>query len=330
MLRGWVPGPGNVVRIAAWAVVAICLSSSPPRAESFPSHPIHVVVGFPAGGGADTVVRIISEALQQELGVPIVVDNRPGADGLVGTRSAAAATPDGYTLLAANRGILVFNVGFYNDLGYDPASSFKPVGLITRGYSVLVVGKDSSIHSLKDLIDQAKAKPGSLNYASPATASMLAMELFKRQAGVEITRVPYKGAAPAVTDVIAGQVQTMMLDTITALPQIKAGQLHALAAVTSVRLPSLPDVQTMDEAGIKGVESLSWFGLLAPKGVPDDIIDRLSAGLQRVMRMPAVDDRLRGLGYEPSPTTSTEMTKILLDDLQIWPKQIRDWGLTMN
>jgi tripartite-type tricarboxylate transporter receptor subunit TctC len=156
------------------------------------------------------------------------------------------------------------------------------------------------------------------------------MELFKRRAGIEITRVPYKGAAPAVTDVIAGQVQTMMLDTITALPQIQAGQLRPLAAVTSSRLPSLPDVPTMEEAGIKGVDSLSWFGLLAPKGVPNEIIERLSRGLQKVVHSAAIDERLRALGYEPSAGSSADMTKIMLDDLQIWPKQIRDWGLTMN
>ncbi len=330
MLQGCSAVLAILSRFVACAVAIVCLGAPSLQAEGYPSRPIHIIVGFPAGGGADTVVRIISEALQDELGAPIVVDNRPGADGLVGTRTAAAANPDGYTLLGANRGILVFNTGFYNDLGYDPASSFKPIGLITRGYSVLVTGKNSRIGSLKDLIEQAQAKPGALNYASPATASMLAMELFKRQAGIEITRVPYKGAAPAVTDVMAGQVQVMMLDTITALPQIRAGELRALAAVTPMRLPALPDVPTMEESGIKGVDSLSWFGLLAPKDAPDDVIERLSNGLQKVMRTPAVDARLRALGYEPSATTSAEMTKIMLDDLQVWPKQIRDWGLTMN
>jgi tripartite-type tricarboxylate transporter receptor subunit TctC len=180
------------------------------------------------------------------------------------------------------------------------------------------------------ICSNARAKPGALNYASPATASMLAMELFKRRAGVDITRVPYKGAAPAVTDIISGQVEVMMLDLITALPQIQSGQIRALAAAAPNRLPSLPDVPTLEELGIKHVDSLSWFGLLAPKGVPADVVDRLGEELKKVVGAPAVAERLLGLGYEPAPGPSAEMAKIMQDDLEVWPKQIRDWGLTMN
>ena len=252
----------GLLAFAALAAVA--------AAADYPNRPVTIVVGFPPGGASDIMARILTAKLGSVLGQPFIVDNRPGAGGNVGGEFVAHAAPDGYTLLLGNNAILATNVSLYSKIGFDPEKDFAPISLIGTQANVLVVNNDVKAHSLAELIALAKANPGKLNFASSGygLAAHLAGELFKAQAHIDIVHVPYKGSAPALEDVIAGQDQMMFATTSGVMGFLKNGQVRALAVTTLKRTPSLPDVPTMDEAGLPGFEATTWHGLVAPAGTP--------------------------------------------------------------
>lgn len=251
-------------------LLAFAAMAAGAAAADYPNRPVAIVVGFPPGGASDIMARILTAKLGSVLGQPFIVDNRPGAGGNVGGEFVAHAAPDGYTLLLGNNAILATNVSLYSKIGFDPEKDFAPISLIGTQANVLVVNNDVKAHSLAGLIALAKANPGKLNFASSGygLAAHLAGELFKAQAHIDIVHVPYKGSAPALEDVIAGQDQMMFATTSGVMGFLKNGQVRALAVTTLKRTPSLPDVPTMDEAGLPGFEATTWHGLVAPAGTP--------------------------------------------------------------
>ena len=259
-------------------------------AADYPNRPVTIVVGFPPGGASDIMARILTAKLGSVLGQPFIVDNRPGAGGNVGGEFVAHAAPDGYTLLLGNNAILATNVSLYSKIGFDPEKDFAPISLIGTQANVLVVNNDVKAHSLAELIALAKANPGKLNFASSGygLAAHLAGELFKAQAHIDIVHVPYKGSAPALEDVIAGREQMMFATTSGVMGFLKNGQVRALAVTTLKRTPSLPDVPTMDEAGLPGFEATTWHGLVAPAGTPPAIVAALNKAIAATLKDPDI------------------------------------------
>lgn len=299
-------------------------------AQPFPSRPVKLVVGYPAGGGADAVARALVNPLSQQLGQPVVVENRPGAAGGIAADAVARSPADGHTLLIADRGILVFNLGLFKTLPYNPERDFAPVGTVVMSHFVMVAPASAGRSSVSRLIADAKTSPGKLNYAATATGSTAAMEAFKRQAGVDIVSVPYKGAAPALTAVLAGEVDTMLVDVMSALPHIRAGKLLALGVTSAQRLPWLPDVPTLAESGLAGYEGLTWVGLLAPAGTPSDVVQRLHSALAAALKAPEVTQRYEGNGLQVMPGTPAFLAQRMKDEQAVWPKRLRDWGLAQE
>ncbi len=278
----------GLLAFAALATVAV--------AADYPTRPVTIVVGFPPGGASDIMARILTAKLGSVLGQPFIVDNRPGAGGNVAGEFVAHAAPDGYTLLLGNNAILATNISLYSKVGFDPEKDFAPISLIGTQANVLVVNNDVKAHSLAELIALAKANPGKLNFASSGygLAAHLAGELFKAQAHIDIVHVPYKGSAPALEDVIAGQDQMMFATTSGVMGFLKNGQVRALAVTTLKRTPSLPDVPTMDEAGLPGFEATTWHGLVAPAGTPPQIIAALNKAIAETLQGPRHPAQARG------------------------------------
>ncbi len=302
----------------------------PAQAQAYPSRPIRIVVGYPPGGGADAVARALVAPLSQQLGQPVVIENRPGAAGSIAAEAVGHATPDGYTLLIADRGILVFNMGLFKKLPYNPERDFAPVGSVVKSHFVLVGPASAGRANVAALIAEAKARPGRLNYASTATGSTAAMELFKQQAGIELVNIPYRGAGPALTAVLAGEVDTMMVDILSALPHMRAGKLVAYGVTSTTRLPWLPDTPTLAEAGIKGYEALTWVGLLAPAGTPPEIVTRLNAALQTALKAPDVVQRFEAGGLESWPGNAAQLAQRMKEEQAVWPDRLRKWGLSVE
>lgn len=299
-------------------------------AQSYPTKPIRLVVGYPAGGGGDNMARVLAEQLSKQLGQPVLVDNRPGASGSISSTLVANSPADGYTLLIADRGMMVFNVGAYKRLSYNPAHDFAPIGTVLESTFVLVTKPGSGPQNIASLIDLSKKNPGTFNYAATSTASIVATELFKSRAGIDIVSIPYKGAAPALTDLLGGQVQTMMIDILTALPYIRAGKLSALAVTSSRRLPLLEQVPTLAESGLKDFEATTWLGLLAPAGTPAAIVNQLNSALRHACESREVIQRMRDGAFTPMLRSPLEMGQLIKEDLAIWPDRIRRWGFSVD
>jgi tripartite-type tricarboxylate transporter receptor subunit TctC len=284
----------------------------------YPSKPIHIVVTVSAGGSIDTIARSIGEALSQKTGQPVVIENKPGANGNIAAASVARAAPDGYTLMVTGGSTLNLNPFLYASLPFDPVKSFAPVTLTARTNFILVVNPKLGVDTVEAFVALAKAKPRALNYGSAGSGSLIqiATELFNTVAGVETNHVPYKGLAPAVNDLLAGQID-FMFDSATTMNHIQAGRLKALAVIGPNRLPALPQIETLAEHGIKGVEVASgWHGMFAPAGTPRDIIDRLNAELQPILASAEIKERIISLGAEPASSTPDELAKILATDLE--------------
>jgi tripartite-type tricarboxylate transporter receptor subunit TctC len=314
----------KVRRLIAWLCLAACSSV----ANAYPERPIRIVLGFPAGGGADVVLRTVTPGLAEELGQPVIVDNRPGAGGNLGMDAVAKAAPDGYTLLMAAPG-LATNASLYENLPFDPARDFTPVGMVSSVPNVLVVNPALPVHTVAQLIDYAKEHPGELNYASSGigTSLHLAGALFERDAGVKLTHVPYRGGPAATNDLISGQVQMMFNVLPLAVPQIKAGKLRALAVTGPTRSPALPDVPTMMEAGLKGYTAITWNGIVAPAGTPAPIVNRLNAALQRVLDRPDVQKAFAGMGQDVVKDTPEEFDAMLKAETAKWRQVIEAAGI---
>jgi tripartite-type tricarboxylate transporter receptor subunit TctC len=275
------------------ALVTIGLAWGPAAAQQYPTRPVVIVVPQAAGGGTDIISRIIGQQLSTQLGQPFVVENRTGAGTVVGTVSAAHATADGYTLLAGLNSNMAVNSSLYANLGYDPIRDFVPVGMMAEFPFVLVVNKEFPAQSVKELIALAKSKPGEINYASAGNGSgqHLSMELFMLMTGTKLTHVPYRGAAPAYTDIISGRTPVFFDNLASALGQIKGGSVRAVAVAGTRRSPLIPDVPTVAES-VPGYQNYVWFGLWAPKGTPQPIIAKLNAEMKKALADPGVKERI--------------------------------------
>ena len=287
------------------------------HAQAYPSKPIHIVVSVSAGGSIDTIARAYGQALSQSLGQPVVIENRPGANGNIAAATVARAQPDGYTLLATGGSTLNLNPFLYRELPFDPLKSFAPITLSARTNFILVVHPKLGVGTLEAFVALAKSKPGGLNYGSAGSGSLIhiATELFDSTVGIQANHVPYKGLAPAVTDLLAGQID-FMFDSATTMSHIQAGRLKALAVIGPNPLPALPDLKPLSAYGIHGVEVASgWHGLFAPAGTPDDIVGRLSTALQPILASAPIRERIIALGAEPASCSPDQLAKILADDL---------------
>jgi tripartite-type tricarboxylate transporter receptor subunit TctC len=286
-------------------------------AQDYPAKPIHVVVSVSAGGSIDMIARAYGEALSQKLGQPVVVENKPGANGNIAAAAVARATPDGYTLLATGGSTLNLNPFLYRELPFDPVKSFAPVVMTARTNFILVVHPRLGVETLQAFIALAKAKPRTLNYGSAGAGSLIqiASELFNTVVGIETNHVPYKGLAPAVNDLLSGQID-YLFDSATTMSHIQAGRLKALAVIGPNRLPALPEIRTLAELGVNGVEAASgWHALFAPAGTPTQIVDKLNAELQTILASAALKERIIGLGAEPASSTPDALGKRLAEDL---------------
>ncbi len=313
-------------------LLALVCTSAVAAAADFPSRPVTIVVGFPPGGASDILARIVASKLASLLGQPVVVDNRPGAGGNVAGEVVAHAPPDGYTLLLGNNAILATNASLYKQVGFDAEKDFAPISLIGTQANVLVVNNNLPAHSLAELIALAKANPGKLNFASSGygLAAHLAGELFKADAHVDIVHVPYKGSAPALQDVIAGQDQMMFATTSGAMGLIKGGQLRPLAVTTLKRTPSLPDVPTIDELGIKGFDATTWHGLVAPAGTPADVIKILHQAVVEALKDPGVQHSLDELGVDVASDTPEQFAAYIHSEIPKWAAVIKASGAKLE
>jgi tripartite-type tricarboxylate transporter receptor subunit TctC len=313
------------------AVLAASLLPLCALAQGYPNKPIRIVVPLAAAGTGDTLARAVGEAMAKELGQPVVIENKPGAGGLVGTQFVAAAAPDGYTLLAVSPSHVI-NATLYSKADYDPVKSFEPITLMAYTHQVLVANPATPFNTLKELIDYAKKNPGKLNYGSAGTGSAthLNMELFKSMAGVDIVHVPYKGSTQARQDVVAGQVQLAMDGLLPVLALVREKRLKALALTSGHRSASAPGIPTMSEAGVPGYVSDTWYGLLAPAGTPKDVLAKLEHAAIAALRNPEVRDRLTKAGAEPAGTTAEEFGKVIEREKPIWAKVVKESGAKVD
>jgi tripartite-type tricarboxylate transporter receptor subunit TctC len=288
--------------------------------DAYPSKPIRMVVPYPPGGASDVTARLIGQKVTEAWGQQVVIDNRPGANGIVALEHVAKQPPDGYTLLLANLGPNAINPAIYAKLPYDPVKDFAPVTLTTLVPQVLVVAPTFEAKTLKDLLDFARSNPGKLNYGNGGNGSSnhLGVELMASLAGVSLTAVPYKGDAQAMTDAMSGQVAMTLPTVVAATPHIRSGKLRPLAVGTKTRVASLPDVPTMQEAGVPGYESFSWGGVMAPAGTPAPVVNRLHAEFVRILRLPDMQEKLAALGATVSAAGPAEFAAFLQAEIRKW------------
>lgn len=305
------------VLLAASLCVAAAL---PVQAQSYPSKPVTLVVPFTAGGTTDIIGRIVADGLGKRLGQPVIIDNRGGAGGNIGAGAVAQAKSDGYTLLLGYNGTNAINPSLYKKLPWDPIKSFDPISMVARVNNVVVVNPALDIKTLPDLVVHAKAHPGELNYGSAGAGSIfhLAGEMFQQLAGVRMTHVPYKGAAPALTDLMGGQVQVMFSTIPAALSFIKAGKLRAIAVTGPQRSPLFPELPTAGEAGYPVMVVDSWFAVFAPKGLPADVQASLNKALRDVIADPAIVKKMEEQGAQPVGSTPAELMTLLNKDIRSW------------
>jgi tripartite-type tricarboxylate transporter receptor subunit TctC len=308
-------------------VLIISLLPQASMAQTYPTHPIRLIVPFPPGGSNDIVGRMVATQLGERLGQPVVVDNRGGAGGTIGTDIAAKAAPDGYTLLLVSVAH-AFNPAMYKKLPYDPEKSFAPIGMVGAGPVALMVNPAVPVHSVKELIELAKAKPGQLNYATAGIGSFqhLASELFKLQTGVDMVHVPYKGGGPAMMDTIAGQAQINMASLIQVIPHAKSGKLRLLATSGTKRSALFPDVPTVAET-VPGYDATNWWGLIAPAGTPQPVIAKLSSELEALLRSDETRKRVESEGADVIRMTPAEFGRFISEEMQKWAKVVKQAGI---
>lgn len=299
--------------------------------ERYPSRPIRMIVPFTAGTGIDILARIIGQKLSERLKVPVVVENRAGASGNIGTEAVAKSAPDGYTLMMT-ASTIVQNAALSRSVPYDPVRGFTPIGLAAIGNMALVVHPSVPAKSVAEFVALAKAQPGRLNYASPGngTPHHLAMELFKLNFGIDITHVPYKGTAGAVTDLLGGQVQAMFLPVHVALPQARSGKLRILAAGGSRRSPVTPDLPSLAEEGVRDIDVDIWYALFGPAGLPREIVSLLNVEMAAILAQSEVRDNLQKQGLNPVTGTPEELARLVETDLERWARVVRAAGISSD
>ena len=321
------------VRVVTGFIAAVSIAAcSVAIAQTFPAKPIRLVVPFAPGGGSDVLARIVGQKLTESTGQPVIVDNRPGAGGNIGTDMVAKATPDGYTLVLGVVGPISINVSLFKSLPYDPLRDLAPITQAVAVTNMLVVHPSLGVSTVKELIALAKAKPGALTFASggTGTAGHLAGELFNTMAGVKMAHVPYKGSGPAMIDLLSGQVGLFFDNMPSAYPQAKVGRLRALGVTTAKRSPAAPQVPTIAEAGLQGYEATNWYGFLAPGGTPKPIIDKLHAEIVRILQTPEVKEKLAALGADVIGNTPQEFAKVIASEIPKYRKLVKESGATAN
>jgi Uncharacterized protein conserved in bacteria len=312
--------------LALGGVLQIAVASA---AAPYPAKPIRMIVTFPPGGPTDVIVRTIGQRVNEVYGVPVIADNRGGAGGIVGTEIVARAAPDGYTFLVGTAGGMTINPNLHARLTYEPFRDFVPVTMLVLNPQILVAHPTLPAKNVKELVELARTRPGQLNFASAGagTATHLGLELLKLTTGIQVVHVPYKGGAPATTDLIAGQVQLLWISIPSVLPHVQAGRLRALAVSTAKRSASAPDVPTVAESGYAGFEYSNWNALFAPAKTPPAIVRKMNDMIVRILREPEVAQRLSAQGADPAPGTADELARYMRMDDARWKKVIQTAGL---
>jgi tripartite-type tricarboxylate transporter receptor subunit TctC len=317
----------TIVACLAMAAAHVALAQ-----DDYPNRPVRIIVPFAPGGSTDVVARILADKLGAEFKQSFIVENRAGAGGNIGADAVAKAAPDGYMLLMGTTGVLAINKHLYKAMSFDPDRDFTPVSYTSLITNILVVNPQVAAKTVADILKLAQAEPGRLTFASSGAGSSthLSGELFKSMAGVDILHVPYKGSSQALVDVMSGQVTMLFDNAPSSMPFVEQGKLRAIAVTSSKRLPNLPDVPTIDEAGVKGYESLSWSGIVAPAGTPRRVIDRLNAAIDRILREPDVKQRFAALGVEAVGGPPEAFTRQIRAESEKWGKVVRTANITLN
>ena len=315
------------------AALAIACASAPVHAQVYPAKSIRLVVPYPSGGGTDFFARAVGAQLSQQMGQQVVVENRPGAATLIGAEAVAKSAPDGYTVLLGDTATFAVNPTLYKKLPYDPSKDLSPVTMTGRFALLLVVNPAKlKTASVKELVEEAKKYPGKFDYASPGPGSPhhLAMEMFKQRTGTQFTHVPYKGAAPAIQDLLSGQIPLMFLDLAAGAPQIKAGKLKALAVASDKRIAALPDLPTVAESGVPGFEAWAWQALAVPDATPKDIIAKLNAEYRKAIQTPELRQKLIDAGIDPLESSPADASAYIRSEALKWSKVIADGRITVE
>jgi tripartite-type tricarboxylate transporter receptor subunit TctC len=301
-------------------------------AQTYPTRPIRIVVAYTPAGTTDILARVVGQKMNEAWGQPVIIENRPGANGNIGTEYAAKAAPDGHTFLMTTAGPHGINPSLYRKLGYDAVKDFTAVSLVALVPNILVVSNALPVKNVKELIAYAKANPGKLSYGSPGAGSTahLSMELFKSMTGTNLVHVPYKGSAGVLTDVMGGQIAATMDNMPVYLPQVKAGKIRALAVTPNKRSPAAPDIPTVAEAGVPGYNSSAWFGLVAPAATPKDVVTKLSVETARILQLPDVKSRLSELGAEPIGSTPEQFSAHIKAEIAKWAKVIKEANVELQ
>lgn len=313
-------------RLAGVLVAAVIGATGAARADDYPNHPIRLIVPFAAGGAADAVARIVGKYVGDALGQPVVVEDRGGAGGIIGTEIVKKAEPDGYTLLLGQSGPISINPGIYTKLSYDSEKDFAPVSMTTAYPYILVVKPSLGVKTVAELIALAKSKPGQLNYgtAGVGVSNHLVTELFDDRAGIKMTHVPYRGTSLAVADLLAGNVQVVFADPVSALSQIRAGTLIALAVTSKERSPVAPDVPTIAESGFPGFDAIAWHGIMAPTGTPKPIIDKLNAEILKALKDPPSAKLIEQQAMQIVGDSPEEFAGFIKQDIELWKNVARE------
>ncbi len=323
-----------VSRVVACALLVWAGAAGlPAQAQTaYPTKPVHIVVPSTPAGVLDNVARTLAPRLAEQLGQPVVIDNKGGAGGNIGAEAAARSAPDGYTLFIGFNATHGANPALFGKLSYDPVKDFAPISLLASVPNIISVHPSVPVNTLAELVAMAKARPGQLSYASSGngTSTHLAAEMFKAVAGIDIAHIPYKGSAPAMADVIAGQVPVIVDSVASSTAQIKAGKLRALATTGPMRLSVLPDLPTVAESGYPGFESTAWLGLLAPAGTPKALIDQLNAQVRKVMALPETRERMAAFGAEITTSTPEQFAAHIRSEIAKLGKVVRDANIKLN
>lgn len=314
------------------AVIALGVASTAALAQTYPAKPVRMVVPFPAGGATDIVARLVAQKMTEAFGQQVLIDNRAGAAGTIGSDAVAKAAPDGYTLLVGTSSTHAIAQSLYAKLAYESIRDFTPVAGLATSTITLSAHPSVPARTVKDLIALAKAKPDALSFASSGSGgvSHLVGEMFKSQAGVQMLHVPYKGDAPALADLVGGQVSLQFGTAVSFLPYIQSGKLKTLAVTSTKRSPILPDVPTVSESGLKGFEALQWFGVFGPAGLPRDLVARLHGEIQRIVQTPELKDRLTKLASEPLVGTPEQFAAFQKSEIAEWAKVVKASGTRLD
>jgi tripartite-type tricarboxylate transporter receptor subunit TctC len=321
------------MNIARWLVLACAagmLALQPARAQPYPSKPIRFIIPFAPGGATDIMARLVGQKLTEAWGQPVLVESKPGANGIIASEAAAKAAADGYTMMLAVLSTHATNASLYSKLPYDPQRDFTPIAMMAYTPLVLIVPAGAPLSTVKDLVAQAKAKPGRLNFSAGTATIHLTGELFKAVTGSDIVAVPYKGTVPGLMAVISGEVAFTFEPTVTAVPQVKGGRIRALAVTSPRRSPLLPDVPTAEEAGLPGFEAYSWLGIVMPAGVPREVAAKMQDEVLRILAVADVQEKMAAMGLDPLPMTGERFGAFMKVETEKWARTIKASGMKIE